>query len=49
MLLRAAPGETIRLELPPPSNVNDSIKDTVRLKAAAQHQVSLILTASPLE
>jgi len=46
-LVRAAAGETLRLELPPPEEIKPT--DPLTRQAIAQHQVSLVLTTTPLE
>jgi hypothetical protein len=46
-LVRAAAGETLRLELPPPEEIKPT--DPLTRKAIVQHQISLVLTATPME
>jgi hypothetical protein len=49
-VVRVAAGETVKLELPPPSSVGERVKDAAAtLQAIGQHQIALVLTATPME
>ena len=49
-VVSATAGETLRLELPPPTRVPEDVNGAGEARQAiSQHQVSLVLTATPME